>query len=271
MTEQDLSLVRVLYLGLSVGVIVFFLQLEAAAPRVPFDNQRHRWWHVGRNLGLLLLVILFADLVVGEALLQAHRVLLHSPLTGLGAGSWPLGAQIVLGFLASDLVEYGFHWASHRVGWLWRLHAVHHMDPHLDVTSAGRAHPLEISLHVALKLALYALLGLPLWIEGVRAILHNSLLFVQHANYLYPPWLERLRWLLVTPAMHRLHHHRHAPHINRNYGFVFPWWDHLFGTYQTPDPVAASSMGLPGCDGEYWQTLSGMLMAPFRMVGGPER
>jgi sterol desaturase/sphingolipid hydroxylase (fatty acid hydroxylase superfamily) len=269
MTEQDLSLVRVLYFGLFIGVFAFFLQWESAAAKRPFADPHSRRRHVLRNLGMLALVVVIADLVVGEWLLRAYAFLYQPPVIWLDAMALPLPAQIVLGFLASDLLEYGLHVASHRIGWFWRLHAVHHTDAHIDVTTAGRSHPLDVSIYVAAKIGLYALLGLPLWIEGVRALFHNTFLCVQHANVNYPGAVERLRWLLVTPAMHRVHHDQALPNIDCNYGFIFSFWDRLFGTYRTPGRDDPERLGLAGCEGEAWQDIRGMLVTPIRDVRHP--
>lgn len=269
MSEQDAGLLRVLYLGLFIGTFALFLQWEAGAPRVPFADVIARRKHVLRNLTMLASVVLFADMIVGEVFLHAYQFLFDPPVFWLEAKRLPLAAQIVLGFLASDLLEYGLHAASHRIGWFWRLHAVHHTDPHLDVTTAGRSHPLDVSVYVVAKVGLYALLGLPLWIEGLRALFHNTLLCMQHANVAYPPFVERLRWLFVTPAVHRVHHDRSIPLTNSNFGFIFPYWDHLFGTYRSPETCIASREGVAGHDSEEWQTIAGMLDTPFRAVRPP--
>ncbi len=265
MTEQDLALIRVLYFGSFIGLFALFLQWETGAARLPFAEYVARRRHVLRNLSMLFLVVLIADVVVGEVVLNAYGFLYQPPLIWLNGMALPLPAQILIGLLASDLLEFAMHFASHRIGWMWRLHRVHHTDSHLDVTTAGRAHPVEVSLYVAGKVGLYALLGLPLWIEGLRSILHNALLCVQHANVVFPPAIERIRWLLVTPAMHRLHHHPRRPFIDSNYGFIFSFWDRLFMTYRPPESVGTQEYGLDGCHGEEWQTVSGMLRSPFEM------
>jgi sterol desaturase/sphingolipid hydroxylase (fatty acid hydroxylase superfamily) len=267
-TEQDVAWVRILYYGLFIGVFAFFLQWEGAAARVPFRGGERRA-HVWRNLAMLLLVVIIADLIVGELMLHAYEFLYAPPVMLFQAMRLPVMAQIVLGLLVSDLAEYALHIASHRYAWFWRLHRVHHSDPHLDVTTAGRAHPLEVSVYVVAKIALYAILGLPLWIEGLRAVCQNTLLGVQHANVNYPPALEKLRWLLVTPAVHRVHHHPERPLRDRNFGFVFPFWDRLFGTYQAPEAAGALAMGLRGFEDERWQSLAGMLATPFRRSEKP--
>jgi len=269
MTEQGAALIRVFYFGLFIGAFLFFLQWESGAARFPFPNNRNRRRHVLRNLAMLVLVVLVADMAIGEGLLHAYTYLYHPPVILLDAMRLPLALQIVLGFLASDLLEYGLHVASHRIGWFWRLHSVHHTDTHLDVTTAGRSHPLDVAVYVVTKIALYALLGLPLWIEGVRAIVHNTLLCVQHANVNYPRAVERLRWLLVTPGVHRVHHDRGRPLIDRNFGFIFPFWDRLFGTYVAPGSGRPPEMGLAGHEDEQWQSLWGMLTTPLRNIRFP--
>lgn len=254
--------VVVAYYGLSLGLILFFLLWEDGAPHIPFADARQRRTHVLRNLAMLVLVILFADFVVGQGLLHANSFLNAPPVHWLDGMAWPLPVQIVIAFLASDLLEYAIHNAKHRFGWLWRLHAVHHSDPHLDVSSAVRLHPLEVSIQVASKISLYAMLGLPLWIEGARAVLQNSILFIQHANVTYPAATSRLRWLFVTPDMHRLHHD--PAQLGHNYGVIFSFWDRLFRTYRAPRPAGPVAMGLPGHEGEERQSVKGMLFAPFR-------
>jgi sterol desaturase/sphingolipid hydroxylase (fatty acid hydroxylase superfamily) len=87
----------------------------------------------------------------------------------------------------------------------------------------------------------------------------------QHANIAYPAWVERpLRWLLVTPAMHRVHHLPEAPATDSNYGQCFSFWDRLFGTYRAPDPARAPRFGLANLAGESFQSVSGMLLTPVR-------
>ncbi len=258
-------LVFTLYYGLLVGGFAFYLQWESGAARIPFPTVAGRWKHVLNNLFMLLLVLLIADLLVGELLLGASRYVYEAPDIWLQAYTLPLPLQIVMALVLSDLFDYGLHRASHKIGWLWRLHAVHHTDNHLDVTTAMRSHPLEISVHVVAKIAFYALLGLPLVLEGMRAVLLNLLLYVQHANVNYPAGMERLRVVLVTPAMHRLHHDPGQPLIESNFGLFFSFWDRLFGTYRSPDASVASGMGVAGHQGENWQSIAGMLLTPWNL------
>lgn len=123
-TEQDVSLVRILYFGLFIGVFAFFLLWESGAARVPFADSETRRRHVLRNLVMLFWVVVIADIVVGEWLLRAYTFLFQPPVVWLRGMDLPLPAQILLAFLASDLLEYALHVASHRIDWFWRLHRV---------------------------------------------------------------------------------------------------------------------------------------------------
>jgi sterol desaturase/sphingolipid hydroxylase (fatty acid hydroxylase superfamily) len=92
----------------------------------------------------------------------------------------------------------------------------------------------------------------------------------QHANIDYPRWVDRaFGWLLVTPAMHRIHHSPDQRETDSNYGIMFSFWDRLFGTYRTADPIRKASFGLDRLRGERWQTLAGMLVTPIAARGIP--
>lgn len=218
---------------------------------------------------MLFWVILIADHLVGQELMHAENFLLRPDGIWLQASEWPVFFQILLGFLASDLVSYLLHRAGHVVPWLWRFHSVHHSDPILDVTTAGRSHPVELSLFVACKILLYQFLGLPMWVEGLRASLHNGVTMLQHANVTYPAWIEHLRPIFVTPAMHRLHHDDRRVVHDSNYGMVFSFWDRIFGTYIDPGEVEPGRVGLRGYDDDRWQTVRGMMLTPARRPPNP--
>lgn len=141
-------------------------------------------------------------------------------------------AAVVLGLLWLDLVSYVIHQVFHRIPVLWRVHRLHHSDPDVDFTTARRHHPFESLLVLSLTALAVLTAGAPplsllLWwtIIGVLALF-------QHGNFALPDGLDRvLRWVIVTPAMHRVHHSAMRPETDSNYGQVFPWWDRLFRTY----------------------------------------
>jgi sterol desaturase/sphingolipid hydroxylase (fatty acid hydroxylase superfamily) len=267
MTPGALSFLTSLYFGLFAGGIVFAWLCEDGAPLRPFANARARRRHALRNFGVLLAVFLFADLLVGTWLLGTGRHLLDAP-SGIAARlALPLVAQVLLAIVVIDLYEYGFHRLAHAWRPLWLLHAVHHSDPHVDVTTAMRHHPLETAIVFTGRLGVYVGLGLPLWIEVVRVIVVNSALLAQHANVAFPRALEALRVVVVTPALHRQHHSPVLPSIDRNFGQIFSIWDRLFGSYAAAHDDAPPEYGLRKLAAERYQTLAGVLLTPLRARG----
>jgi sterol desaturase/sphingolipid hydroxylase (fatty acid hydroxylase superfamily) len=258
MSEQGIHLIGNLYWMLYLGAFFFFVAWEG-------NGSQNQVVRVGRNLVLFALVIFLADVVVGDWLMGGGNLLLHMP-AGLVAGpNDSIATYLVIGLLATDLFDYGFHRLAHRLRWLWLFHAVHHSDPTVDASTALRAHPVETALNVAGMMALLTLLGIPLWVEGIRSLLLNSLTIAHHANVRYPRWFEYgLRWLIITPGVHRLHHSTEASENNRNFGSTLSVWDRLFGTYSAPEPSHPKRCGLTALDDPSWQSLKGMLLTPWR-------
>ena len=116
---------------------------------------------------------------------------------------------------------------------LWRLHQVHHADLGFDATTGLRFHPIEIFLSLAYKAVVIIALGAPVWAAIAFEIILNATSVFNHGNVSLPERLDRrLRWFLVTPDMHRIHHSTRAVETNSNFGFSVPWWDRLCGTYR---------------------------------------
>ncbi|MGH8799730.1 MAG: sterol desaturase family protein [Casimicrobiaceae bacterium] len=261
--DDLLSLLRIAYYGLMAGTFAFLLLWEDGSPLVRSVPARRR--HVLRNLALFVCVVAVADGVVGAWLLDIPSRLTVAPPGLLTPLALPLAAQVLVAFVVIDLVGYAVHRVFHAQRWLWLLHSVHHSDSQVDVSTSVRHHPIEVAIDVTLKLGLYLLLGLPLWIEAARTLLMNPLSMVQHANIAYPAWVERtLRWLLVTPAMHRVHHLAEARDTNANFGQCLSVWDRIFGTYRVPDPARAPRFGLDKLHDNAFQSVAGMLLTPVR-------
>jgi sterol desaturase/sphingolipid hydroxylase (fatty acid hydroxylase superfamily) len=177
--------------------------------------------------------------------------------------SWvPLWFLIVLTFLVRDLASYWFHRLGHAHEFFWRFHQIHHLDEAIDVSTELRVHFVERLFQTIITVVLIMTLSLPAY--GV--VLHGIVGFVtscfHHANLKLPPWLERLfSPVIVTPAFHLPHHHELRRDTNSNYGFIFPWWDRLFGTYNTRRCTPDWQMGL-----DYSPDLNciALLCEPFR-------
>lgn len=232
--------------------------LEARPRRVA---RRSRWMH---NLGLLLLNtavlrLLFPIGAVAAALWSAKYGfgLLH--LT-----HWPAALELVAAIVALDLVIYGQHVLFHSVPFLFRFHKVHHADIDFDVTLGSRFHPVEMVLSMGIKLGAVAVIG-----ASVSAVvLFETLLAVtslfNHANVRLPSAVDRvLRWFVVTPAMHSVHHSADRADRDTNFGFSIPWWDRLFGTYRERPSSDRPAFGMPELQLQTRQTLQWMLALPF--------
>jgi len=145
----------------------------------------------------------------------------------------PYPFAMVLSLLALDLAVYLQHLMFHAMPILWRVHRMHHADLDFDVTTGARFHPIEMILSMLIKFAAILLLGPPVLAVLIFEVLLNATAMFNHSNVRIPQsWDRALRWLVVTPDMHRVHHSIDAPECNSNFGFNLPWWDRLFGTYR---------------------------------------
>jgi sterol desaturase/sphingolipid hydroxylase (fatty acid hydroxylase superfamily) len=166
-----------------------------------------------------------------------------------------------------DFVIYLQHVLVHAVPALWRLHRVHHADLDYDVTTGARFHPLEIILSMLIKFATIVVLGPPVVAVIVFEVILNATSMFNHGNVRLPAPVDRvLRWFVVTPDMHRVHHSVEDDETNSNFGFNLPWWDRLFGTYrdQPRGGHAGMMIGIRtfrGTRQAAW--LPGLLLMPF--------
>lgn len=144
----------------------------------------------------------------------------------------PYWASIVLAVVLLDCMIYWQHRLFHRVPLLWCLHRVHHADPHLDASTGLRFHPLEIAVSLLVKALGILFLGVPVEAILIFEIVLNASSIFNHSNIKLPDWLEwPLRKLIVTQAMHRIHHSQVVRETNSNFAFNLSLWDRLFGSY----------------------------------------
>ncbi len=260
-----------------VALLAFFLAWEGPYGRFPFASVSERWRHVGVNLALLLMATGLRALDLPDAargLLPATAIEWTTVgwSTPLLAGHLPLWSivtlQVAIVIVVVDFVEYWRHRLHHRSALLWRLHRVHHNDPLLDATTAGRIHPVESVVATLLTVIVLIAAGVPIWIEVLRATLVNPVVFAQHANVRFSPLLERLaaRWI-ATPEWHRVHHSRDVADQNCNFGQLLSIWDRIFGTSRPAPAGGVATMGVDGLDDSGAQSLSGLLLLPVRKAG----
>ncbi|WP_370654105.1 sterol desaturase family protein [Pseudotabrizicola sp.] len=254
-----------LRLAVFLGVLVGMAGWELAAPRRRQEIPRVIRWT--NNLALvvvdtIILRLTFPILAVGLALMAEAR--------GWGlfnALDVPFWLAAVLSVLLLDLAIYLQHVLFHAVPGLWRLHRMHHADLEFDVTTGLRFHPVEIVLSMVIKLAIVAALGAPAVAVLIFEVLLNATALFNHANVRLPAGLDRvLRWIVVTPDMHRVHHSVIPAETNSNFGFNLPWWDRLLGTYRAQPKAGHEGMtiGIEQFRTQRDLWLDRMLMQPLR-------
>jgi sterol desaturase/sphingolipid hydroxylase (fatty acid hydroxylase superfamily) len=251
-----------------VGIFALIAIWERRSPRRSMTTSKKVRWI--SNLGItclnpLVLQLLFPILAVDMAL-KAHE------------GGWgllnnvdlPFWLKLVIGIVVLDLVIYLQHVMFHAIPILWRLHMMHHADMDYDLTTGLRFHPIEIILSMGIKLTVVAALGPPALAVLIFEILLNGIAMFNHGNILLPSKIdEMLRYFVVTPDMHRVHHSVIIRESNSNYGFNLSWWDRLFGTYcaQPAKGHEGMTIGLSQFREPKKLTLPWLLALPF--TGNP--
>jgi sterol desaturase/sphingolipid hydroxylase (fatty acid hydroxylase superfamily) len=222
---------RAIRFGIFLAVFIALAIVEAIAPKRRLLTSKPRRWAANLcivALNPLSVRLLFPILPTGLALLAAEH---HWGL--LNHMALPAWLEIAAGVMLLDLVVYAQHVLHHAIPVLWRLHMVHHADLDFDLTTGLRFHPIEIVVSTAIKLAAVAALGAPPQAVLIFEVALNATSMFNHGNIRIPARLDRiLRLIVVTPDMHRVHHSVVIRETNSNYGFNFPWWDRLLGTYK---------------------------------------
>jgi len=252
-----------------VGIFAAMVRWEVAAPRRRRELGRGLRWT--GNLGIasinaMLLRATFPALAVGLAMMAEERG--WGLCNAIGVPRW---VAFVASLLVLDLTIYLQHVMFHAVPALWRLHRMHHADLEFDVTTGVRFHPLEIILSMGLKLGLILAFGPPAVAVLVFEVLLNATSMFNHGNVRIPGAVDRvLRWVVVTPDMHWVHHSIHPSETNSNFGFNVPWWDRLLGTYraQPVDGHETMAIGIEQFRTERDLRLDRMLLQPLRGPAG---
>ena len=268
MSDWFLAHAGVVRFAAFAGLLIAFAALETALPRRRLAAPKPRRW--------------FANLAVVAVDAAALRLVFHFVMPALAVGAalfaegrgwgllnalpWPRWFEGLLAFLALDCLIYWQHRLLH-IEPFWRLHLMHHADLDLDASSGLRFHPLEVVLSMALKMLAVLLLGAPAVAVLAFEVALNVTSMFNHANLRLPAALDRrLRLVLVTPDMHRVHHSTIRRETDSNFGFNLPWWDRLFATYraQPERGHGGMSIGLPAPRGPECFSLAAMLWMPFR-------
>jgi sterol desaturase/sphingolipid hydroxylase (fatty acid hydroxylase superfamily) len=256
-------------LGAFVVMFVSIAVWEAAVPRRKRSYSRLRRWPSNLAVSALnqvLLRLVLSFTIVASAIIASDR--------GWGIFnniSAPQSVAVTTSVVLLDLVIYSQHVLFHAVSAFWRFHRVHHADLDFDVSTGVRFHPFEILLSALIKSSAVVVLGAPAVSVIIFEVLLNSTSMFNHGNVRIAESIDRLlRWILVTPDMHRVHHSILPKETNSNFGFNLAFWDRLFGTYQNQPAAGHERMtiGIEQFRDIRELLLDRMLLQPFRRASG---
>ena len=253
-------------MGFFFGILIIMALWEVLSPRRVLTTSKTLRW--ANNLGLVffnsfILRLLFPAAAVGVAVTASQQGWGLFNIYELSPWLTVIASVVIM-----DFVIYVQHVMVHAIPALWRLHRVHHADPDYDVTTGARFHTLEIILSMLIKFATIVLLGPPVVAVVLFEVILNATAMFNHANVRLPAGVDRvLRWFVVTPDMHRVHHSTEDDEANSNFGFSLPWWDRLFGTYRDQPRGGHEGMTIgirKYRDAKDVSWITGMLVLPFR-------
>ncbi len=251
-------------LAFFIGIFLMVAIVEVIIPRRPLTTSKATRWF--GNIGIIVI-----NTIVVRLLFSSGAVGVAIWVGGQGWGmlnsvDLPFWLEVVLSIALLDFIIYLQHVMFHAVPLLWRLHMMHHADMDYDVTTGTRFHPIEILISMLIKTSAIMLLGAPALGVIIFEILLNGTAMFNHGNFFIHPGTDRvLRWFVVTPDMHRVHHSVFPSEANSNFGFNMPWWDRLMGTYRARPMRGHDGMtiGLNQFRDPSRLTLPWMLVLPF--------
>ena len=252
-----------------VGGITFFWILEGIVPL--FSVNYKKWRHALPNFFFTLTTII-VNFPLALLLLKTSD---WAVTNDFGIINWlpemPLWLYVLAGLLLLDLIgAYTAHLVEHKVKPLWMVHLVHHTDHNVDTTTANRHHPLESLIRYIFTLIGVFVVGAPIGIIMLYQSLSVVLSQFNHANIKLPEKVDKaLSWVIVSPDMHKVHHHYVLPYTDSNYGNIFSIWDRLFGTYMYLEPGKITYGVDTFPDEKENASIIGLLKQPFHKYRKP--
>jgi sterol desaturase/sphingolipid hydroxylase (fatty acid hydroxylase superfamily) len=252
-----------------VGGITFFWILEGIVPL--FSVRYKKWRHALPNLFFTLTTII-VNFPLAFLLLKTSDWTIQNDF---GIINWlpemPLWLYVLLGIMLLDLIgAYTAHLVEHKVKPLWMVHLVHHSDHNVDTTTANRHHPLESLIRYLFTLIGVLIVGAPVGIIMLYQSVSVVLSQFNHANISLPRGVDKaLSWIIVSPDMHKVHHHFVLPYTDSNYGNIFSIWDRMFGTYMELEPEKITYGVDTFPDEKENSSIKGLLKQPFHKYRKP--
>lgn len=217
------------------GGITFFWILESFKP---FKNFKYNKWHHAWINIFFTLTTIIVNFLLAIILLKSAQWTIDN---NFGILQWLPKMNnwfyAIVGLLLLDFIgAYLVHLIEHKVKFLWRFHLIHHTDTWIDTTTANRHHPGESVLRFIFTTLGVFIVGSPMWMVFLYQSLSVLATQFNHANIVLPKRLDNiLSYVIVSPDMHKVHHHYKLPYTDSNYGNIFSVWDRLFGTYSSLD------------------------------------
>ncbi len=219
-----------LQVGLFFVLLALLAVLEWMVPRRTGPMERATRWPTNllfTLLNLMMLGVLPVSLISAAFWAERHGWGLLNHVAS------PTAVAVLVTLLVRGFISFFTHYLMHMVPAFWRLHRVHHLDTELDVTTTVRFHPLEFAVQVLPALPIVVAFGLTPWVLVLYEALDVAVTLWTHSNTRLPRGIDRvLRYVVVTPDLHRIHHSSWKPETNSNFGAVFPVWDLIFGTFR---------------------------------------
>jgi sterol desaturase/sphingolipid hydroxylase (fatty acid hydroxylase superfamily) len=258
---SDIDLARAVRFGAPVALLTLFWCWETWRPF--FGSRAGRLTHALRNLAIALFNSVLLGLVFGSLTVATAEWAGLASFGLLHLADFAPPLRFALALILLDAWMYVWHRANHMIPILWRFHRMHHTDRHVDVTSATRFHLGEHVGAALLRLGVIALAGIEVWHLVVYDTLVIAITQFHHADISLGRWDRRLRWLIVTPYMHKVHHSDWQPETDSNYSVVLSIWDRLAGTFRMRVHPRTIVFGLADFSDPTWQTWWGMWKTPL--------
>ena len=253
--------------GVFLGIFLLMLALESIIQRHPtVDSKKNR---LGINLALTGIDILAVRFVFGTAAVGAAQFAEERSWGLFNFIEWWGGLEVIAVIISLDLMIYTQHVLVHVIPFFWQFHVVHHSDLDLDVSSGLRFHPIEILGSMLFKIGLVIVLGPSPFAIVVFEILLNGMSLFSHSNIRLSAKLDHfLRYIIVTPDMHRIHHSVEKMETNSNFGFNLSIWDRLLGTYIQDAKMEQTKIiiGVDRFRESNEVSLKNLLLMPFREI-----